>query len=98
MTINKEDPLQKWFKEHLVVMTVGGDKKQEENLRRQIEEKAREKLTEKKKKYKVVIEWGSTGGETKTYYFDTEKEKEIFAYGVDEANGWMDYKIIEEDK
>ena len=50
MTINKEDPLQKWMKEHLVVMTVGGDKKQEENLRRQIQEKAREKLTGGKKK------------------------------------------------
>lgn len=41
---NMEDPLQKWLKEHLVVYTVGGDKKQEENLRRQLEEKTREKL------------------------------------------------------
>ena len=41
---NIEDPLQKWLKEHLVVYTVGGDKKQEENLRRQLEEKTREKL------------------------------------------------------
>jgi len=45
------------------------------------------------KKYKVVIQWGATEGETKTYYFDTEKEKEIFAHGVDEAIGWLDYKI-----
>jgi len=41
---NMEDPLQKWLKEHLVVYTVGGDKKQEENLRQQLQEKVHKKL------------------------------------------------------
>ena len=51
------------------------------------------------KKYKVVIEWGIhslADVRATTYYFDTEKEMESFLYGVEEANGWLDYKIIEE--
>ncbi len=45
-----KDDLQKWMDKHLVVMTLSDDKKQEENLRRQIQEKVREKLTGGKKK------------------------------------------------
>jgi len=51
------------------------------------------------KKYKVVIEWGIhslADVKATTYSFNTEEEMESFLYGVDEANGWLDYKIIEE--
>ncbi len=45
------------------------------------------------KKYKVVIQGDATEEENKTYYFDTEKEKEIFARGVDVAIEWLGHKI-----
>ena len=51
------------------------------------------------KKFKVKITWGVTSlgdDQTKTYEFDTEKELDAFLYGVDEANGWLEYEIIEE--
>ena len=50
-------------------------------------------------KFKVKITWGVTSwgdDQTKTYEFETEKEMDAFLQGVDEANGWMEYKIIEE--
>jgi hypothetical protein len=50
MAKQMKDDLQKWMDKHLVVMTLSDDKKQEENLRRQIQEKVREKLTGGKKK------------------------------------------------
>lgn len=53
----------------------------------------------KKEKFKVKITWGVTSwgdDQTKTYEFETEEEMDAFLYGVDEANGWMEYKIIEE--
>ena len=53
MKKNMEDPLQKWLNENLVVYTVGGDKKQEENLRQQLKEKVREKLIGPKKELKT---------------------------------------------
>ena len=49
------------------------------------------------KKFKVKISWGQTKDSTKTYEFETEKEMDAFLYGADEANGWMEYKIIEEE-
>jgi hypothetical protein len=53
------------------------------------------------KQYKVVIQWGLTtlpDSEVKSYYFDTEKEMESFLDGVHEANGWLEYAIIEEGR
>ena len=55
----------------------------------------------KKEKFKVKITWGVTSwgdDQTKTYYFETEKEMESFLDGVHEANGWLDYEIIEEGR
>ena len=52
------------------------------------------------KKFKVKIHWGVTSfgdDQTKTYQFDTEKEMDAFLFGVDEANGWLEYEIIEEE-
>ena len=51
------------------------------------------------KKFKVKITWGVTSwgdDQTKVYEFDTEKELDAFLFGVDEANGWLEYEIIEE--
>ena len=48
------------------------------------------------KKFKVKIMWGITSlgdTQTKTYEFETEKEKDAFLYGVDESNGWLSYDI-----
>lgn len=49
----------------------------------------------------VKILWGSQPqlNETKPveYEFDTPEELEAFLKGVDEASGWLDYDIINED-
>jgi hypothetical protein len=53
------------------------------------------------RQFKVVIQWGLTtlpDSEVKSYYFDTEKEMESFLDGVHEANGWLEYAIIEEGR
>ncbi len=52
-----------------------------------------------KKKFTVKIIWGITSladSKAKTYYFYTEKEKDSFFFGVEEASGWLDYSIVEE--
>jgi len=51
------------------------------------------------KKFKVKITWGVTSwgdDQTKVYEFDSEKELDAFLFGVDEANGWLEYEIVEE--
>ena len=47
---------------------------------------------------KITIKWGTEGNEEKTYTFDNEHDLKMFMKGVDEANGWMTYYVVEEDK
>jgi hypothetical protein len=52
----------------------------------------------------VKIRWGS--GQTReenpdtvsTYEFGTEAERDAFTLGVDEASGWLDYEVVEDDE
>ena len=44
---------------------------------------------------KIKIRWGSCGEKTKTYTFETEEQKDFFMKGVDEAEGWLKYEILE---
>ena len=47
------------------------------------------------KRPKVTIVWGSDREITKTYVFENETQKAFFMKGVDEANGWLEYEIVE---
>ena len=44
----------------------------------------------------VTIRWGTEGNEEKTYIFNNEHDLKMFMKGVDEANGWLEYYIVEE--
>ena len=44
---------------------------------------------------KITIVWGSDESQTKTYVFETEEQKAFFMKGVDEAEGWLKYRIEE---
>ena len=44
---------------------------------------------------KITIVWGTDKDKTKTYTFKNHKELKFFMMGVDEANGWLEYKIKE---
>ena len=46
---------------------------------------------------KITIKWGTEGNEEKTYTFDNEHDLKMFMKGVDEANGWMTYYVVEKD-
>ena len=46
---------------------------------------------------KITIKWGTEGNEEKTYTFDNEHDLKMFMKGVDEANGWMTYYVVEEE-
>ena len=46
-------------------------------------------------KPEVTIKWGTEGDKTKTYIFENETQKAFFMKGVDEANGWLEYEIVE---
>lgn len=49
--------------------------------------------------FKTTILWGSApepGDESHTFSFNTQAELDAFLYGVDEANGWMDWRTVEE--
>jgi transketolase C-terminal domain/subunit len=48
-----------------------------------------------KKMNKITIVWGTDKDKTKTYTFKNDKELKFFMMGVDEANGWLEYKIKE---
>jgi len=45
---------------------------------------------------KITIKWGSENNEYKTYTFNNEHDLKMFIKGVDEANGWMTYYVVEE--
>ena len=47
------------------------------------------------KRPKVTIVWGSDREITKTYVFENETQKAFFMKGVDEANGWLEYEVVE---
>lgn len=51
-----------------------------------------------KPKFRVCIRWGGSEEARKQgrcdYRFATEAELDAFLYGVDEAQGWLDYKIV----
>jgi hypothetical protein len=47
---------------------------------------------------KITIKWGTERNEEKTYTFDNEHDLEMFMKGVDEASGWLDYYIVNENE
>jgi hypothetical protein len=55
--------------------------------------------TIEKKSFFVTIFWGESQTRQEndpcTYEFATSQELEAFLLGVDEANGWMDYEIVD---
>lgn len=52
-------------------------------------------------KFTVTILWGEEQTRREndpcTYSFKTEAELNAFLKGVDEASGWLEYEIVEED-
>ena len=48
---------------------------------------------------KITIIWGSDRDpdNKKTYRFETEEQLKYFMMGVDEAEGWLEYQIEDED-
>lgn len=46
------------------------------------------------KKPKITIAWGSEAELTRTYVFENETQKAFFMKGVDEANGWLEYREV----
>ena len=46
-------------------------------------------------KPEITIKWGTDGDKTKTYIFENETQKAFFMKGVDEANGWLEYEVVE---
>ena len=56
-------------------------------------------------KPEVTIKWGTEvvkgiekaeeGYTIKTYIFEDEKQKAFFMKGVEEANGWLEYEVVE---
>ena len=45
----------------------------------------------------VTIKWGTDGEETKTYHFVNKEQHQWFMKGVDEAEGWLKYEIVEDE-
>jgi len=43
----------------------------------------------------IIIRWGTEQDEEKTYTFDSKHDLKMFMKGVDEANGWLDYYIVD---
>ena len=46
------------------------------------------------KKPEITILWGADRIQ-KTYVFETEEQKTFFMKGVDEAEGWLSYEVLE---
>ena len=46
-------------------------------------------------KPEVTIKWGTEKEITKTYIFEDETQKAFFMKGVEEANGWLEYEVVE---
>ena len=45
----------------------------------------------------VTIKWGTDGEVTKTYHFTNKQQYKWFMKGVDEAEGWLKYEIVEDE-
>ena len=45
-------------------------------------------------KTEITILWGNDKVK-KTYVFETEEQKTFFMKGVDEAEGWLSYEVLE---
>ena len=52
------------------------------------------KHLETKTKHSITILWGTDKDEKKTYSFDSINNLNMFMKGVDEANGWLEYEVI----
>ena len=46
------------------------------------------------KKPEITILWGNDKVK-KTYVFENEEQKTFFMKGVDEAEGWLSYEVLE---
>ena len=46
-------------------------------------------------KPEITIKWGTEKEITKTYIFEDEKQKAFFMKGVEEANGWLEYEVVD---
>jgi len=46
-------------------------------------------------KPEVTIKWGTEKEITKTYIFEDETQKAFFMKGVEEANGWLEYEVVD---
>ena len=47
------------------------------------------------KEQKITILWGTDKEQKQTYTFENQHDLDIFLHGVNEANGWLDYEIVE---
>ena len=47
---------------------------------------------------KITIHWGTNKEphDKKSYTFETEEQLKYFMMGVDEANGWLEYEVIDD--
>ena len=47
---------------------------------------------------KITIHWGTDKEphDKKSYTFETEEQLKYFMMGVDEANGWLEYEVIDD--
>ena len=48
------------------------------------------------KKSEITILWGNDKVK-KTYVFENETQKAFFMKGVDEAEGWLKYEVVEDE-
>jgi len=58
-------------------------------------------MVEDSKPFKAKIRWGSDSSddqEPSVYSYATQAELDAFLEGVDAANGWLDYELIEEEE
>ena len=47
---------------------------------------------------KITILWGTNKEDKKSYEFKTDEQLKYFMMGVDEANGWLEYEIEEDEQ
>ena len=48
----------------------------------------------------ITIHWGTDKEpqDIKSYEFKTDEQLKYFMMGVDEANGWLEYEVIDDQK
>ena len=47
-------------------------------------------------KKEITILWGTDKEEKKIYTFENQHDLDTFLHGDNEANGWLDYELVEE--